>query len=561
MPQNLGEFRKLDQALNVEGQVIQEKQTLNSKDVHQFLTGKGFLELLGGKETQESLLENFKKRFDLNMAIEYLQRSGKGEMIEGEARMLEILTSSRAFLKEHGLPEDLLNSPDQEKTALKINLELKKISLLEKEQELLKAYETYLTIHQLFSNYIQIQMASAKSRKEKQVEVGEGLKETFSGWYKHAKKGFGKMSGWEKAGVVGLALVGVIGLFGSENPRVKRWKEGIFTLVKLGLGAFAVNAAGRFVTEDHKTLWQALNEESEPNVMQEDFFTKTFQAENTPENAEKLRDSVMYLGDKDFMYLAEEYRLAKAQDRTEIEMPGIATKEMTPRDIYIALDLFFSKFPLESSSTGPGLLDKYHWATPPMTWKQVVGTELAESNLVFTPGLLDRAENFATRNAVRVNKAAHDFYYWITGHKGTSEQVHALEDEAGIILASDQLPEFVRKNMADHADGFLKTLDEKASKEDPEYQLTFVEDEHSYYIKAHSAVPDDQLRGKPELLGKAREEAKKNIGGFLKTKFPNDDVDQSIIFAPAAFDADAKEALVFASVPKHPAPEQDSETA
>jgi hypothetical protein len=211
------------------------------------------------------------------------------------------------------------------------------------------------------------------------------------------KKNFGDLGGKEKMLVVVGGLIGAAMLMSSDSPRVSKIRETVWTCVKIGGFAWLGNTLFKVFTG--KTALDTISDWSKSNTATESFWTKTYKTNS--EQAEILRASTVYLGDKPFNYLAGEYKKARDLGKNRVELPTVMSKDMTPEQIYTSMDVFFKRYPVEK------LMQKYAQMTPPPTWREVVGTEMIED------GSIEMEDSLISRTTDAVHSTVNNAYNWI----------------------------------------------------------------------------------------------------------------------------------------------------
>ncbi len=160
----------------------------------------------------------------------------------------------------------------------------------------------------------------------------------------------------------------------SENEYVERMKETLGTVLKIAGGAFVANTAFKLFTG--KSAIDSLSQSVASKASAPEAWQKVYKT-----NAERvgvLRDSITYLGNYDFVYLAQKYRDAKLHNKTTIDLPALNKSEMSPDQVYTALDVFFSKYGRTVDERGHAVdVEKtYKNWDPPATWLQAVSNEM-----------------------------------------------------------------------------------------------------------------------------------------------------------------------------------------
>ncbi|MFO0781256.1 MAG: hypothetical protein U0519_05285, partial [Candidatus Gracilibacteria bacterium] len=379
---DLGYYRRYDEkeAVNADRELIPEKQTLNARYVSDFLSKRGIT------------AENFDKKFSLSTAIDLTAAKHS----KGETEMFDVLSKTKSFLDQRGL-SDLLENMNESMVKSNIHFELEKRKELQHEADLQRGYFTYRAVKSYCDRMFKIREQFNETREKEKTKVQKGIKEEFAGVMDDAKKNFGNLDGKEKMLVVVGGLIGAAMLMSSDSPRVGKIRETIWTCVKIGGFAWLGNTVFKVFTG--KTALDTISDWSKANTATEGFWTKTYKT--NAEQAEILRASSIYLGNMDFNRLAGEYKKARDLGKKRIELPTISSKDMTPEQIYTALDVFFQRYPVE------GMMQKYAQVKPRPTWREVMGTEMIED------GSIEMSDSLVSRTIDGVRGTVNNAYNWI----------------------------------------------------------------------------------------------------------------------------------------------------
>jgi|GEM_PF-3613061 len=364
---DLGKYRQLDtDATNGEGELIPEKQTLNSRYVSDFLSSRGIT------------AENFDKNFTLATAIDLTGN----QQAKGSAEMNGILRKTKAYLdskaKSTGDADwsNLLEDMNESAAKSTIHRKLVEVNDTGSEADMQLAYNTYRTTKMYCNRMFKIQEQFNKTREKEKTEVGTSFKDDLSGVMTDVKKNWNHLEGKEKMLLVVGGLIGAAMLMSSDSPRMEKVKETVFTCFKIAGVAWLGNTVIKVFTG--KSGLDTLSDWSKSNVANADFWKKAFHTES--EKAEILQKGTIFLSDMDFMRLAGEYKKAKDLGKNEIDLPTVDPRDMDSKQIFTALDVFFKKDPNYDVSK---LMQKYAQAKPPKpTFQQVVAAELIEDNSI-----------------------------------------------------------------------------------------------------------------------------------------------------------------------------------
>ncbi len=384
----LGKYRELDDK-NAQGEVAPENDTLNSTRVRGYLDTHGF----NVSAKAEDVESNFNQRFNLKTGLEMLD----GNHTKGETEMHRVISQAQQYLTSIDLPT-LLEENSEGAFRSTLNKELLRRGALDREQQIIEAYLTYQTVRQLALNLLIYQQKFTEKLEAQKTSTEKDLKESFTGVIQDVSKNYSKMSGGEKLAAVGGLLALTIWFIKSENETVKGIRDTMWSGLKIaGIGtAGAVGFNYIYKLFSGKTAYTAFSEYTSSTVGKEEFLTDTFKTDE--EKAALLRKSFVYLGDKDFLDLSKRYREAKARGEDEIRLPTVFDRDMNPKEIYTALDVFFTTYPAATLET------KYRNYSDRQTWLQVVVTETAEDNRIpvyhgnLPSRVVDNVKEYSTRS-------------------------------------------------------------------------------------------------------------------------------------------------------------------
>ncbi len=395
----LQKYRKYDVKTG-EGEVKPENETLNSRYIRDFLRTEMGLET-GRPSDEESVqkdLDHFDAHFNLPKAIQLANAKDKAiehKQTKGEEAIVGMLNKAKSYLDQKGKP-DLFEDMNPKSA-------LSSLELLTKEKgdytkrflELKEAYFTYRTVRMYCRRIFEVEKVAAKSLEKQKTEIGGDMKEGIAEKINGLKENFGNLSGGEKLIAVGAAIFGTAMLLNSDSPRMERWKEHLFTAAKIGLfGYFVAPTAWKLFTG--KSVSQSFNEWTSSTAGNKDFWKKSLRTNE--ENAEVVRASLIYLNEHNFLDMAERYKKAKASGSKKIELAAVNSKDLTPEQIYTALDVFFSQYGggMNSLQNAENLRKRFRNHKPPVTWLEAVSIMLVEDGrLEFKGNLIERVTDEA----------------------------------------------------------------------------------------------------------------------------------------------------------------------
>ncbi len=571
-------YRGLDKgAQDVESQVIPEKQALNTRYVSDFLSKRGITP------------ENFDKNFTLATAID-LTASQKSS--NGAQEMFKVLSKTKAFLDKNNM-SNLLEKNDESTVKSDIHFELANRDDLKNEADLQRGYYTYRAVKMYCDRMFKIREQFSDVREKEKTVVDKGVKEEFAGVMEEVKKNFSHMDGKEKLLLVVGGIIGAAMLMGSDNPRIGKIRETIWTCAKIGGVAWFGNTLVKVFTG--KTALQTVSDWSKSNVATEAFWTKTFKTNS--EKAEIMRNSTIFLGDKNFMYLAEEYKKARDLGRNKISIPSVGSKDMTPEQIYTALDVFFTKDPKYSVEN---LMRKYALVKPAPNWREVVGSELIEDqSIVMQDSLVSRTVDAVGNTADKaynlivpaatvayedvkgvgrkilkggkevasdVGGAAKAAWAWVKdlyrknfGEEGTDDQILEWSKKSLKNFKQSEggdLEKFLRENNPEKqkADGYVEAMRNGQYEQMNDVDIKYVirdagTTSAAMYVCAGCKVPG--VIGNEQGVLDAMKKSDAGAREFLKKKYPQigDKIDTFVEFGQGAYIVDQTSYKVFVRMP------------
>lgn len=519
-----------------------ESKSLHPERIRQYL------------EENEITADNFNDKFNFNSALEILRMKNT----RGEAKLEKELTDARDFLNDveakdllNADGDELMSDYDHDTFRSSVHKLLVARDKLDQENKVLNAHEKYLLIRSLAFRRLQVHKKFEIKREEEKTETTDTLKQKVSDKYEDLKKNFKKMSTGEKAVAVGAVLFSAVWLFSqSDNPKVQKFKDYAWKAIKLvGVG---VGANYAWKLWSGKTGYEALNDWSSSTAGAPGFLKESFKTD--AERGEILNKSLVYMGDKDIMDLAKQYREAKANKKEEVRLATVADSDMTPKDIYLALDTFFKKYPLEK------ITKKYEKEDRDgRRWRSVMAAELAED------GRIDMQEGVLSRTYDNVRYGFHNGYNWLVaggfgaserlykwawGKEGSQAEIKEWIEKQGknVVQSEEDLDDLLDSTPrpSKHTSNYKDLLDKGLTKDNIRFLRVGGE---SLYVM--STVKIEGLGGDQKKLGESWEKAQKQAEDFLKTQFPNheNDIRKYIVPDVTAAIVDESKIALFARMP------------
>ncbi len=502
----LEDYRRSDKK-NEQGETMPDNQTLNGTRISFYLESHGFTP------------KNFNERFKVKTALDILELRST----QGETEMAKSIGGARDFLARQGL-QDLLEMRDPAAFRSSLHKEMLTRKAVDQEAAVLKGYAAYQTVRQLAEKPLAIKQQVAEKKDSTKVEMGSGFREQIGSVLAGVKDNYKKMDAGQKT----LLLGGLIGLgtwfLSSEDETVKKVRDtfwnGLKTAGLYGGGALVVNEVVRVF--NGKSAFDAIGDYISPATGRTEFWREAYKTDE--KKAEAIQSSLVYLGNQDFMILAEKYKTAHDSGKNKIE--GLFIKDMAPEDIYSALDIFFMKYSYAK------VVPKYRNFNPRPTWLEAVSWEMAENaditlNGDFSDRVTTQIESAAVRgwNWLMVGKGLgmmKSLYLKVNGKPGTDDEVkNWVKSQAKLENDVDKkrdLETFCdRKIGTTYTASYKRALNAKA--DDSKYQgvSTVTEGGYIYIVsKAPMFNPSDHEKAIADAITAARE----NALSYLKTHHP-----------------------------------------
>lgn len=505
----LGKYRTADKK-EADGALLPENETLNPVRVRDYLDKHGFN------------LGNFDQRFNVGTALEIVQ----GKATAGEGQMFDDITKAKNYLTTIGLPT-LLEDNAEGSFKSTLNKELMTRKQLDKENELFSAWQAYQTIRKMGRNRYQIESKTGEDIKDVQVSTEKSIKDSLKGVLNDVKKGWRHMSGGEKLMGLGALILTTVAFvkYADENPTLKGIKDTLWKGIKVAGGVVGGVTAANFVYKlyAHKSIFTAFDDATKSSVGTDKFWTDTFHT--TTEKAENMHKGMVYLGNKDFMDLAQRFVAARNDGSKKILLPSVPESDMKPDEIYAALETFFSKFDVDK------LMDRYKSYKPPRDFKEVYSIELAED------GHLNIQDNLASRAVDDIKEYATRGWNWLLVGEGFGVSRYLYLKAFGKNGSDDEVKQYVEKLKAEKpvmddasldkwlsdtcgpkSSLFFKTA-MKGSNVDTATGIKFEENPgDSLYMM--SSVSYVAVGGDDKALSAALKTASEKTDTFLKGRFP-----------------------------------------
>jgi hypothetical protein len=237
------------------------------------------------------------------------------------------------------------------------------------------------------------------------------------------------------------------------------------------------------------------------------------------------------MGTQDFNDLAKKYQDAKASGEKKISVATVKQSDMTPEEIYTALDTFFSRYPVEK------LIPKYRNAKQKLNWTQVVSAEMSED------GMLDFKGNLAERAVDGVSEYGNRLWngFWVTtegfgvmrslylkvrGTKGSDQEVrewgekYFKEDFQNEVMKDGDIPGFIDKKFSPQSAPHFKRAVTEGTKDSVTPNIRFMEvPGDSLYIVNETAI--DMATADEKKIKEMVDGVLTQTEDFLKRKYPD----------------------------------------
>lgn len=502
----LGKFREKD-AKSKQGETLPDQETLNNARLRSYLDKNGVK------------ADNFDTLFKLPQALDFLDKGST----KGEQEMAFIIREGQAYFEKIGLPY-LIEDKSPESFTSTLKKELMRRNELDKLGKLQQAYLSFHTVRELAFRSLKIREHSDQKLKEQKTSTEKGLKEEFAGVIEDVKKNYSGMSSTEKLVAVGALIFGSIYIMKSDNDKVKKVKDYIWTGMKIVGGGVGLNYVFKLLTG--KTGLDTLTDLTKDTAAKDSFWIDTYKTDG--KGAEILQKSTVYLADKDFMFLSKEYAKAKADGTHKVKVPGVDEKNMSQEEVYMALDTFFSRYPAVK------LEPRFRNAKPDeRKWIDVISTCMAEDGILeFKGDFFQRAVEGTKEYFVRgwnwfwVNEEGfgvmRSLYLKVRGVDGTKEEIKdwaeknlkaLLQNE---VLKEDELHALIdEKKMNKPFHDLLRS--DAVDTVEPAVKFLEVEGDSMYIM---SKVTIDATTATDRTITDTLDKSLRQAEDFLKRKYP-----------------------------------------
>jgi hypothetical protein len=497
---SIDSLRSQDQK-SLEGEVLPDKQTLNSRKVQVFL-----------RENAINI-----KTIDDGFDFDVLARLTQGAATPMEAKINNSARLARNILQKYG-EADMAKEDDMAVVEARLNTLAKPLEGVNKpvistqeSKEVLQAMNYLQIVRAYAKNLLFMEERMVEERKSlvdgKGSEGGLGITDTIKDKLGDIGKNWDKWSGKEKILFGGGALIAAIFLFKSENPTLVKIKDGLKTAGLAVGGLWIGNKAWELFTGESVT--DTLFQRGKATSRQSIFYKETFGADE--KGAELMSKAFVMFGEENFLDVAQKYSQAKMGPAKKVE--GL---KMPPEEAYAALDIFFTKYGLDK------LRREYRHVKPPMTFNQVVVAELAEDPSVkLKDGIMERAykstkntftEGYEYLAATRPGSWTREMYHKYIKGEPTESQMSEFTKKFGHIIEEEKdLDTAIQTKIApgnfEMAKNFQDTV--KSGKRDIKNGLAYLDGKDGYIY----VVADRSLRLAPDNGEKVLEETLQNAAG------------------------------------------------
>lgn len=507
----------LDKDEKVDGKVSAENQSLHPVRIRKFMDDNAIK------------LDNFDEKFNFETALSLLRVKKTGGEAYAEGKMLKL----KEYLDTVGR-SDWIEETNENNFKTKLHTELTERNQLDLEADLMESYRLYHTVRKLALRSLKIKEQTSKELEGQKEGKDSGEKKNYQedaeNFLVKMKDRFMDMDAKEKLILVGTLVIGGFFLSKWDSDAGKKVKQGVFGVLKAAGAAVGINYMWKLFSG--KTALEAFSEDKKVKELKTDeFWTKNFDTDK--EKAHALQKSFVFLGDQKFADLALQYKKARGGSH-EVKMVGVDEKQMSPKEVYAALDIFFSKF--EKKTSIDEMVRKY----PNATWMVAAGGEMAEA------GWLEFDEGTYARAKKEIDEKATDAFDWLYTAGGIGPtlkkwymNISGAEDfneDAYKNWAKEFFNENVRAKEVD-----VKKFIEQKFMHEPKRSLAFktlYESADPANVDAATGVKFSEVAGdsmyvistvKLNFLGGDKEKIKEQIlkaesqvKDFLKKKYPGD---------------------------------------
>lgn len=327
------------------------KQTLNSIKVLSFLRENGIT------------VNNWDKDFNIDLSLKLLNSANSTET---EKMLFSRLSDAKTILIKYNRLDIFEEKNDEVINQQINNLKTPPDNMSQEEAIIVtQGWNYFNTIRTHAMRLLRVEESGRLSREKEFVSrpgVTETITDTVQDKLGVARENWDKLDGKQKLLMVGVALIGGIMFFNSENPLINGMKKTLMT------GAKVIGAAWLF-----DKVWYLFTGEGVVDTVtgttseghkKSPFLKEAFNT--TEQGAGIMSKAMVQMGEFSFIDLISRYEEAIADGSRTI----VGTR-MPPNEAFQAMEIFFNKYPLNRLKT------EYSKYNPPIAFNQVITVELA----------------------------------------------------------------------------------------------------------------------------------------------------------------------------------------
>ncbi len=342
-PENVGQNPKT----NLDQEVMPETRTFDTNLLRKYLKDK-------------VTLPNFDQQFTLDLMIDFSAQepTAKGREIH------ELFKNAQEIMRNHNLEHAMYDvSRNTIEGRLATHQTPPGTMTAQEAKVILEAYDHFQQLKGKAKRILYVKEATQKRLEASREgrEQGNDIQDFISNTLNNAKENWDDYSGGMKLLLAGGALVGTIMLVTSNNQAIQNVRQQLWRAAPWVGGGFLAWHGTKILSG--KTPWEWATEGGAASTRDSNFFKEAFNA--NADQADALVESIVKMGDYDFLDLANKYQRASGTKRID----GVG---MDPNAAYVALDVFFKKYGLDKTRS------KHRLANPRLSYREVMVIEMTE---------------------------------------------------------------------------------------------------------------------------------------------------------------------------------------
>jgi hypothetical protein len=240
-----------------------------------------------------------------------------------------------------------------------------------------------------------------------------------------ARENWDKLSTGQKMAMAGMALLGGIWLFKSDNPTIQKIKDTLMTGVKVAGGAWLLNKVWYLFSGEG--ILDTVTGTAKPSQRKAEFLKEAFKTDE--KGADVISKSFVLLGELSFMDLLNQYENNPKNGKgTNIE-----GTRMAPAEAYQAMHIFINRFGLER------LKREFAKYKPPICYSQVAVIEMSKDPSI------KMEESIISRVSDDVSDSFKKGYYYLASSGPGIWLAEKYKSWFGKTATPEELQEFAKR--------------------------------------------------------------------------------------------------------------------